>query len=75
MVRKPTEGQLKALRNIQRVEDGQQRALNFGHAEECEDFGWVEAQPRGGYRLTNKGRQISENILKGRISASDEPIR
>ena len=43
MARKPTEEQLKALKNIQRIEQGQQTALNLGHAEECEDFGWVEA--------------------------------
>ena len=58
MARKPTEGQLKALRNIQRIEEGQQTALNLGHAEECEDFGWTEAQPSGGYRLTDQGRRI-----------------
>jgi hypothetical protein len=33
MARKPTEGQLKALRNIQRIEEGRQTALNLGHAE------------------------------------------
>jgi hypothetical protein len=65
MARKPTEGQLKALKNIQRIEEGQQKGLNLGHAEECEDFGWVEAQPGGGYPLTDQGWRILSEYCEG----------
>lgn len=71
MARKPTEGQLKALRNIQRIEEGQQTALNLAHAEECEDFGWAEAQPGGGYRLTNQGRRILRESPKEKDHSHD----
>jgi hypothetical protein len=66
MARRPTEGQFKALNNIQRIEEGQQTALNVGHAEECENFGWVEAQPGSGYRLTDQGRRILREYREGR---------
>jgi hypothetical protein len=42
MAQRPTEGQLKTLRNIRRLEQGQQAAVNLGSAEECEDHGWVK---------------------------------
>ena len=54
----PTERQLNALRMIERHEQGQSGVLNRDDAEECEDQGWAEAQPGGGYRLTAEGRQI-----------------
>ena len=56
----PTEGQLKALRMIKRMEQGGTVFLIKQNAEECEDQGWAEAQPGGGYRLTVKGHQILE---------------
>ena len=56
----PTDGQLRALRVIELLEQGQSRILNRGDAEECENEGWAEAQPRGGYRLTEEGRRILE---------------
>ena len=56
----PTERQLKALRVIERLEQGETVFLNTQDAEECEDQGWAEAQPGGGYRLTAKGRQKLE---------------
>ena len=54
----PTEGQLKALHVIDRFEQGESVWLNTPNAEECEDQGWAEAQPGGGYRLTAEGRRI-----------------
>ncbi len=54
----PTEGQLKALRMIKRREQGETVFLIKQNAEECEDKGWAEAQPGGGYRLTAEGRRI-----------------
>ncbi len=56
----PTERQLKALRVIQRNEQGEIVFLIKENAEECEDQGWAEAQPTGGYRLTAEGRRILE---------------
>ena len=65
MARRPTERQLKALRKIQLAEKGQATFANSHDAEECEDFGWVEAQSGGGYRLTPEGRRIlSQNPEK-----------
>ena len=58
MAQRPTERQLRALRKIQRAEEGRQTFVNSADAEECEDRGWVEAQPGGGYRLTDQGRRI-----------------
>ena len=54
----PTEGQLKALRVIERLEQGESVMLNTQDANKCEDQNWAEAQPGGGYRLTVKGRLI-----------------
>ena len=56
----PTAGQLKALRLIKRKEQGETVFLIKQDAEECEDQGWAEAQPGGGYRLTPEGRRILE---------------
>ena len=56
----PTDRQLKALRMIQRMEQGESVILNTQDAEECEDQGWAEALPRGGYSLTAEGRRILE---------------
>ena len=55
-----TEGQLTALRMIERHEQGKRSVLNIGNAEECEDRGWAEAQPGGRYCLTLEGRRILE---------------
>ena len=54
----PTEGQLTALRMIERHEQGKRSVINIGDAEECENEGWAEAQPGGGYCLTLDGRRI-----------------
>ena len=56
----PTEGQLKALGVIERLEQGETVFLNTQDADQCEDRGWAEAQPGGGYRLTANGRQKLE---------------
>jgi ribosomal protein S19E (S16A) len=56
----PTPGQLKALRVIKRMEQGETVFVIKQNAEECENQGWAEAQPGGGYRLTPEGRQILE---------------
>ena len=41
-------------------------ALNLGQAEECEDFGWAEAQPGGGYHLTDLGWRILSEYCEGK---------
>ncbi len=56
----PTAGQLKALRLIKRKEQGETVFLIKQDAEECEDQGWAEARPDGGYRLTAEGHRILE---------------
>ena len=61
----PTERQLKTLRMIKRMEQGETIFLIKQNAEECEDRGWAEAQPGGGYRLTAKGRQKLEAGING----------
>ena len=71
MARRPTERQLRALSKIQRIEEGQQAAVNPGYAEECEKRGWVEAQPGGGYRLMYEGRRILD--ARGRVGAHHFP--
>jgi hypothetical protein len=58
MARKPRERQCKALRKIQAAETGRPSFVNSGDAETCERLGWVEAQPGGGYCLTEDGRRI-----------------
>ncbi len=54
----PTEGQLDALRMIERLEQGPDVWLKPADAEECVDLGWAEALPGTRYRLTEEGRQI-----------------
>jgi hypothetical protein len=66
MPRRPTERQLKVLWNIQQAEEGQPMFVNSGDAEECEDLGWVEAQPGGRYRLTDEGRRILREYPEGK---------
>ncbi len=61
----PTDRQLKALRMIERHEQGQLGVMNLADAEECVDRVWAEAQPGGGYRLTEVGRQILKRHQKG----------
>jgi hypothetical protein len=55
---RPTQKQLAALRAISQVETGESCVVNRGDAEECEDQGWAEAQPGGGYKLTEQGRRV-----------------
>ena len=56
--RQPTERQLSALRAMQAHEATQQAVIKPADAEECEERGWAEAQPGGGYRLTEAGKQV-----------------
>lgn len=56
----PTERQLKTLGLIKRKEQGETVFLIKQNAEECENQGWAEARPDGGYRLTAEGRRILE---------------
>ena len=51
---------IKTLRNIQDLENGKSQVINTGDAEACEYRGWAEAQPGGGWRLTEKGRRVLE---------------
>lgn len=56
------EGLLKVLRQLAKREAGTDVFINLADAEECEDCGWVEAQPGGGYLLTAAGRKtLTEN--------------
>lgn len=54
----PTEGQLKALRAAQKLEQGRSAVIPREAAERCEDLGWLEAQSQGGYLLTELGRRV-----------------
>ena len=54
---KVSERHLKALRTAEKLEHGESAAINRQDAEECENKGWLEAQPKGGYRLTTEGRK------------------
>ena len=54
----PTERHLVALRRMAQHEAGRPAVIVPADAEECEDRGWAEAQPGGGYRLTEAGRNI-----------------
>jgi hypothetical protein len=58
MAKGPTERQLRALRAIADLEEGRRAVLNVADAEECENLGWAEAQPGGGYALTDAGREV-----------------
>ena len=49
---RPTPKQLKALRDA-----AAGSWINTADAEECVDRGWLEAQPGGGYALTESGRR------------------
>ncbi len=58
----PTERQLKTLRKIARLEIGAIIFINTGDAEECENCGWAEARPAGGYKLTDEGRSLLAEV-------------
>ena len=66
MARRPTDTQLKALEYIKQAEKGRTIFVSSGDAEECEDLGWVEAQPGGGYRLTDEGQRILREYPEGK---------
>ncbi len=53
-----TERLLKALRRIRRREQGDALFMILVDAEECEDLGWAEPRPEGGYRLTKEGNRV-----------------
>lgn len=55
---------LEVLRQLAKQETGTDVFINPADAEECEDRGWVEAQPGGGYLLTAAGRKILAEISK-----------
>lgn len=48
---------LNALRAVERAEQGKSVVINQCDCEECEDLGLLDAQPNGGYQLTEIGRQ------------------
>ncbi len=50
----PTPKQLAALR----AASGGSSFINREDAEECIVLDWLEAQPGGGYRLTDNGRRV-----------------
>jgi hypothetical protein len=54
----PTKQQLKALDAASKHSRGSPTVINSGDAEECEDLGWLEHQPGGGYGLTSEGRRV-----------------
>ena len=49
---------ITVMGKIAEMEAGAQPIYNPADAEECENYGWAEAQPGGGYKLTDKGRKI-----------------
>ncbi len=55
-----TEGHIKALRQIQRSEAGEQVVLNQQDAEECCNEGWAVSNSGvvSGYSLTQEGRAL-----------------
>lgn len=55
---RPTDRHLRALQAMQCHERGRPGVINLYDAEECEERGWAEAQPGGGYRLTEAGRRL-----------------
>lgn len=57
MADKPTERQLKALRDVEAVSREGAGILNKGDCEECVDKDWLEPAG-GGYRLTQAGQRI-----------------
>ena len=57
MTGKPSDGQLRALREIERRETTQYAHINRANADECVDLGWAETF-NGGYRLTDAGRRV-----------------
>ena len=62
----PTKKHLKVLRRMaSHEENGRPRFYKPADAEECEDHGWLEAQPGGGYLLTPEGRRILESESQG----------
>jgi hypothetical protein len=48
---------IKTLKKVLILESGRSAVIATNDAEECEDHGWLEAQPGGGYRLTDAGRK------------------
>ena len=54
----PKQQHITALRKIAEMEAGALPHINEANADECENYGWAEAQPGGGYRLTDEGRRI-----------------
>ena len=54
----PTQRHLTTMRKIAKMEAGDSLFINQADAEECENYGWVEAQPGGRYKLTDKGWRI-----------------
>ncbi len=62
MATNPTERQLKALRAAQKLEKAGSAITPLDAAEECENKGWIEAQPQGGYILTESGRMVLRAI-------------
>lgn len=53
----PTQKQLAALRAIARSEAGEDAAIDKVDAEECDKFGWAEAEFGSRYSLTEEGRR------------------
>ena len=52
------ERMLELLRKLGTQESGFDVFIDLADAEEAEDCGWVQAQPGGGYLLTDAGRKI-----------------
>jgi len=57
----PTDKHWEALRKIRRNEQGETVFVNPADAEECENYGWAEAQPLGGWRLTEEGNRMLDS--------------
>ncbi len=63
----PTDGQLLALRRIEKMEDGGNPWFKPADAEECVDRGWAEKLPGGryAYALTVEGRALLKESGEG----------
>jgi len=58
-VAQPTDRQLKAMKSVAGIEQGQTHSfINPDAAEECEKLGWLEHQHGTVYTLSENGRSV-----------------
>jgi hypothetical protein len=54
----PTEKQLQFLRALLDRSDGKDVWVNTQDPDQCEELGWVEVSPLGGWVLTESGKKL-----------------